>query len=623
MTQTNYQSLTTRLPVTAVQGGTGLNAYTAGDMIFASDTDTFAKLPGNNDSNAYVLGYDYISSGSAPEWLQRGDLTEISSAVLTITNGEKAILGASGLQIAVNQATALQSGYLSNTDFSTFATASSTVSAYLNQSVKTTASPTFVAVTADEFTGDLIGNADTASIASIAEKISLELVTDNAPYLITYFNTSGSAFFDGDITYNPSTKTLATTNFVGTNFAGKINNLTVTAPASSSTLTIANMSSFTTVGAFPIVLTFAASTTVTFPTSGTLVNSDVVALSALSTVGTLTSAIWNATPISEIYGGTNQNSYTLGDILYSSASNTLSKLSGNTTITKKYLSQTGNGTISGAPAWAQIAAIDLSNGTTGTGSVVLASSPTLITPTLGVANATTLNKVTVTAPATGSTLTIANGKTFTVNNTLTLSGTDGSSVAFGGGGTVAYQGGTLAQFSATTSAQLAGIISDETGNGPLVFGTSPTLTTPTIAGAVTQTSTALAVWTINQNNATPFYTGLTLQRQASEYWFSGMDNADNSYIFRRSGTTNDAGISPGGVLWASTQMVIGGGAKPTIGNSACALDIQGTTRALKHAVMTTTQKLALTALQGMEIFDSTLLKLCVYTGSAWQTVAAA
>lgn len=38
-------------------------------------------------------------------------------------------------------------------------------------------------------------------------------------------------------------------------------------------------------------------------------------------------------------------------------------------------------------------------------------------------------------------------------------------------------GNPLSQFAATTSAQLAGIISDETGSGALVFGTSPTLTT--------------------------------------------------------------------------------------------------------------------------------------------------
>lgn len=42
--------------------------------------------------------------------------------------------------------------------------------------------------------------------------------------------------------------------------------------------------------------------------------------------------------------------------------------------------------------------------------------------------------------------------------------------------------GTLAQFASTTSAQLAGIVSDETGSGSLVFGTSPTIGTPTISG---------------------------------------------------------------------------------------------------------------------------------------------
>lgn len=52
-------------------------------------------------------------------------------------------------------------------------------------------------------------------------------------------------------------------------------------------------------------------------------------------------------------------------------------------------------------------------GTTGTGAQVLQTSPTLITPVLGVAAATTVNKVTITAPATGSTLTIPDGVVLT------------------------------------------------------------------------------------------------------------------------------------------------------------------------------------------------------------------
>jgi hypothetical protein len=112
---------------------------------------------------------------------------------------------------------------------------------------------------------------------------------------------------------------------------------------------------------------------------------------------------------------------------------------------------------------------------TGSGALVFANTPTLVTPVLGAATATSINKLAITAPASGSTLAVADGKTLTASNTLTLTATDGSTAAFGAGGTVAYQGGTLAQFAATTSAQLAGVLSDETGSGALVFGTSPTI----------------------------------------------------------------------------------------------------------------------------------------------------
>ncbi len=50
----------------------------------------------------------------------------------------------------------------------------------------------------------------------------------------------------------------------------------------------------------------------------------------------------------------------------------------------------------------------------------------------------TINKLTLTAPATAATLTLGNNKTVTVSNTLTFTGTDSSSVNFGAGGTVAY-----------------------------------------------------------------------------------------------------------------------------------------------------------------------------------------
>ena len=48
-------------------------------------------------------------------------------------------------------------------------------------------------------------------------------------------------------------------------------------------------------------------------------------------------------------------------------------------------------------------------------------------------------------------------------------------------GNLATTAGKLSQFAATTSAELAGVVSDETGSGSLVFGTSPTITTLAIS----------------------------------------------------------------------------------------------------------------------------------------------
>lgn len=59
----------------------------------------------------------------------------------------------------------------------------------------------------------------------------------------------------------------------------------------------------------------------------------------------------------------------------------------------------------------------------------------------------------------------------------------------GGGGGDALTTNPLSQFAATTSAQLAGVISDETGSGSLVFATSPTLTTPILGTPTSATLT--------------------------------------------------------------------------------------------------------------------------------------
>lgn len=125
----------------------------------------------------------------------------------------------------------------------------------------------------------------------------------------------------------------------------------------------------------------------------------------LTFLGTVTTGIWNATTIAAVHGGTGQNVYVVGDLLYASsttalsrladvaagsylraggvgtapvwstvaipnaatigdlwygsAANAISVLSGNTSAVKQFLTQTGTGSASQAPIWGTIAASDL------------------------------------------------------------------------------------------------------------------------------------------------------------------------------------------------------------------------------------------------------------------------
>ncbi len=69
-----------------------------------------------------------------------------------------------------------------------------------------------------------------------------------------------------------------------------------------------------------------------------------------------------------------------------------------------------------------------STGATGTGKFVFDGTPTLVTPVLGVATATSINGLTITT--TTGTLTMANGKTLSVAKSLTLDGTDSTTMTF-------------------------------------------------------------------------------------------------------------------------------------------------------------------------------------------------
>lgn len=95
---------------------------------------------------------------------------------------------------------------------------------------------------------------------------------------------------------------------------------------------------------------------------------------------------------------------------------------------------------------------------TGTGNVVLSTSPTLVTPALGTPSALVGTNITGTAAG------------LTAGNVTTNANLTGAVTSVG-------NATSLGSF---TSANLAGALTDETGSGAAVFATSPTLVTPAL-----------------------------------------------------------------------------------------------------------------------------------------------
>lgn len=88
---------------------------------------------------------------------------------------------------------------------------------------------------------------------------------------------------------------------------------------------------------------------------------------------------------------------------------------------------------------------------------------------------------------------------------------------------------------------------------------------------------------------------------------------------------SNAGLSFYDVTNAATRMYIDSSGNVGVGtsspNASALLDVQSTTKGFRLPNMTTTQKNAIASpAAGLMVFDTTLAKACIYSGSAWQTI---
>jgi hypothetical protein len=204
------------------------------------------------------------------------------------------------------------------------------------------------------------------------------------------------------------------------------------------------------------------------------------------------------------------------------------------------------------------------------------------------------------------------------------------------------------------SANLAAAVTDETGSGALVFGTSPTLTTPTIAainggtsandditiqgttnatrttsyvnlqpnggnvgiGTATPT-TPLYIYTAGNNSVTiEAGTGdsqVAFRSGGSPRFLFGYEDADDGFRIYNYGTTSTA------LFVKSNTGNVGIGT--TSPNAAALLDLTTTSKGFLPPRMTTTQRNAITSVPaGLMVYNTTTNKLNFYNGSAWEAV---
>ena len=340
--------------------------------------------------------------------------------------------------------------------------------------------------TANTFSQDQTISKANPSLSLLAStNTSPSVLFINSAKIVSWNLNSAGEFFVTDVSTGPSRL-----------FVGSTGNIGIGDYYAPSNLPQANLSV-----AGAATIGFATSASVTVPSNGLAVNGGITAsgtVTAPTFVGALTgNASGSAATLTtaRTINGTSFNGST--NITVTAAGSTLSDTvpvakggTGVATIgtagqilqvnagatAMEFITPSGGGNAQTANPLSQFAAttsaqlLGVISDETGSGALVFGTSPTFVTPVLGVAAATTLNKVTLTAPATGSTLTIADGATLTVSASATVSSGIHSGTNTGDNATNTQYSGLVTNANHSGDATGSGLLTVVAINGTLLSG---------------------------------------------------------------------------------------------------------------------------------------------------------
>jgi hypothetical protein len=403
------------LPV--ANGGTNIASYTIGDLIYASGATTLSKL-------ADVATGSVLKSGgvaTAPEWgtLATTDLSDFTS--IAMLNENETV---SGNWTFTNNVT-LNGTPTVGTDIVNVNYVLDAITGLRKTSVlvATTANGTFATAFDDGSTIDGIAltTGDDILIKNQTDPAENGVYTVNAsgaptrhPIMDTAGEVTGVMVAVREGTANAGTLWLTVSNVTTLNTdpidwiqmqtAGSVTSVAATAPAAGFTIsgspitssgtftfTLANdLAAVEGLSGTGIAVRVAGDTWATRTITGTtdrvtLTNGDAtsanpiidiastyVGQTSITTLGTIATGTWNGTAIAQNHGGTGFTTYATGDILYASATNTLSKLTVGST--GQVLTVSG-----GVPTWSAGSSVTRAYLTGSTSSVIDLDSGTSVT----------------------------------------------------------------------------------------------------------------------------------------------------------------------------------------------------------------------------------------------------